>query len=105
MNDRRNLRVKVRQGLGNLRQVGQHAGGREPRPAPIAQQRGQVGPLDPVHRHHVVLAVEEVLADQRKRRVRRHGEQDPSLAQKLLPRLTIPYRTDLQCDEPAVPLV
>jgi hypothetical protein len=92
----------MRQRLGGLRQVRQHARRRQARPAPLTQQRGQIGAVDPVHCHHVVLAFEEVLPDERQRRMRRNREQDPRLTQQLLPCLVIPHRTDLQGDEPVV---
>ena len=61
------LRVQVRERLRRLREVRQHARRGEPRAAAVAEQRRQVGAIDPVHRDDVVVAVEEVLAHERQR--------------------------------------
>ena len=65
VHDRRVPRVQERQRLGGLGEVGHHAGGREAGGAPLGQDPGEVGPVDPVHRDDVLVLDEEVLADQR----------------------------------------
>ena len=94
--------MQVRQRLGGLREVAEHARRREPGAPAVGQQRRQVGAVDPVHRDDVVVAVEEVLAHERQRRVRREGEQHARLAEQLLARRRVAHRADLQRDEAAV---
>ncbi|MGA2011050.1 MAG: hypothetical protein ABSH51_11050 [Solirubrobacteraceae bacterium] len=77
VNDRRFLRMQMRERVGRFGEVCQHARGREPRLPTVAQQRRQVGAVNPVHRQDVVIAVEEILADKRQRRMRWNREQDP----------------------------
>ena len=94
--------MQVRERLGRLGEVGEHARRREPGAPAVAQQRRQVGAVDPVHRDDVVVAVEEVLAHQRQGRVRRQRQQHARLAEQLLARRVVADRADLQRDEPAV---
>ena len=92
----------MRERLGRLGEIGQHARRREPRAPVLGEQRRQVGALDPVHRNDVVVAVEEVLAHQRQRRMRRQRQQHARLAEQVLARGLIAYRADLQRHEAAV---
>ena len=97
--------MEVRQGLRRLGEIRQHARRRQPWPAAIGQQLRQVSAVDPVHRDHVAVAVEEVLADERQCRVRRDGEQDACLAEQLLARAGVASRSNLQGDKALVLVV
>ena len=99
---RRVLGVQVSQRLSRLGEIGEHAGGRQARAPAIAEQRGQVDAVDPVHRHDVAVGLEEVLAHEREGRVWRDGEQDARLAKQLLARVPIADLADLQRDEAIV---
>ena len=105
VDDRGILGMEVRQGLRRLGEIRQHARRRQSWPAAIAEQLRQVGPVDPVHRDHVAVAVEEVLADQRQGRVRRNPEQDARLAEKLLARAGVASGSNLQGDKTLVLVV
>lgn len=75
------------------------------RAAAFPHQRLEVGAVDPVHRQDIAVAVEEVLAHQRKTVVRRYGEQGAGLAEQLLPERPVAHRADLQRDETVVLVV
>ena len=99
------LGVQVGERLGGLRQVAEHARGGKPGPAALGQQGRQVGALDPVHRHDVVVAVEEVLAHERERGMRREREQHAGLGEQRLARRVVADPADLQRDQPVVAAV
>jgi hypothetical protein len=94
--------VRASARLGEIRQ---HARRRQSWPATIAEQLRQVSPVDPVHRDHVAVSVEEVLANQRQCRVRRNAEQDACLTEKLLARAGVARRSNLQGDKALVLVV
>ena len=102
VDQRRVVAVQVHQRLGRLGQVGEDAPRCEPGSTAIAQQRGQVDAIDPVHRDDVVVAVEEVVAHEGQRRVRCDREQHARLGEQGLSRTSVMDRSDLQGDEPAV---
>ena len=102
VDDRRVLGVQVGERLRRLGEVGEHARRRQTRPAPIAQQRGEVGAVHPVHGHDVPVAVEEVLSHQRKRRMRRNRKQDACLVEELVAQPLVAHLADLQRDESVV---
>ena len=102
VDDRRVLRVQVRERLGRLGEVGEHARRRQTRSAPLAQQPRKVGALHPVHGHDVAVAVEEVLSNQRQRRMRGNREQDAGLVQELVAQPVVAHLADLQRDESVV---
>ena len=88
--------------LGRLGEVREHARRRQTWPAPLAQQPRKVGALHPVHGHDVSIAVEEVLADQRQRRMRGNRKQDAGLVQELVAQAVVADLADLQRDNPVV---
>ena len=88
--------------LRRLGEVGEHARRRQTGPAPLAQQPREVGAVHPVHGHDVPVAVEEVLADQRERRMGRNRKQDPRLVQQLLPQALVADLANLQRDDSVV---
>ena len=86
VHDRRVLRVQEHQRLGGLGEVGHHAGGRQAGRSPLGQDPREVGPVDPVHRDDVLVVDEEVLADQRQRRVRLRGRAAGRASREQAPR-------------------
>ena len=102
VDDRRVERVQVRERLGGVGEVGEDARGCQAGAAALAQQRLEIGALHPVHRDHVAVALEEVLADERQPRVRWNGEQDARLREQVLAGLAVIDGADLQRDVAAV---
>jgi hypothetical protein len=96
VDDGRRLGVQEAQRLGGLGEVAQHAGRREAGAPTVAHQLRQVRAVDPVHRHDVVVAVEEVLAHERERRVRRQRQQDARLAEQGVTRRLVVRRAYLE---------
>ena len=105
VHDRRLLRVQEHQRLGGLSEVRHHARGRQARCAPLSHDPCKVGPVDPVHCHDVLVLDEEVLTDERQRRMRLETQQHARLAKQLLARLLAAHPPDLQRDHALVTLV
>ena len=99
---RRVLGVQVSERLGRLGEVGEHARRRQTGPAALAHQPRKVGALHPVHGHDVPVAVEEVLANQRQRRMRGNRKQDAGLVQELVAQAVVAHLADLQRDDAVV---
>ena len=102
VDDGRVLRVQVRERLGRLGEVGEHARRRQTGSAPLAQQPRKVGAVHPVHRHDVPVAVEEVLSHQRQRRMGGNRKQDARLVEQLVAQPLVAHLADLQRDDSVV---
>ena len=91
--------MQMRERSSGIGQIRQDARRGKTWAAPVLQQSGEVVAVDPIHSHHVVIAVEEVLTHQRERRMRRDGQQDARLVEQIVPLLSISDRPDLQRDQ------
>jgi hypothetical protein len=74
VNDRGLLVVQKRQRLGGLGEIFEHARQRQARGPVVAEELREVRAVDPIHHDHVLVALEEVLAHERERRMRRQPE-------------------------------
>jgi hypothetical protein len=84
MDDRRVLGVQERECLSGFGQVGQDARQGQAGSARLPEQLCQVGAVDPVHHDDVLIPVEEVLAHEWQRLVRRQPEQDPCFSEEVI---------------------
>ena len=105
MDDGRIVSVQVLQGLGGFFEVADQAKRVETGVAVDAEQRLQIGAVDPVHRDDVAIVDEEVLTHEREPRMRREREEEPRLREEMRARRVVRHRPDLQCDLPAVEVI
>jgi len=94
--------VQEGQRLGGLGEVRKDARQGESGSALGPQQSREVGAIDPIHHDDVLVVVEEVLSDERQRRMRRQPEQDPGLAEKIIAAPIRSDRSDLQSHRASV---
>ncbi len=105
MDDRRVLSVQIGESVGRVGQVCEHARWSKSGLPASAQQPREVDAVDPVHGDDVVVGIEEVLAHEGKRGMRRKLEQNPCLSQQVLPIRRVAYGAELERDEPIVLVV
>ena len=105
VDDRRVLSVQIGESVGRVGQVCEHARWSKSGLPASAQQPREVGAVDPVHGDDVVVGIEEVLAHEGKRGMRRELEQNPCLSQQVLPIRRVAHGAELERDEPIVLVV
>ena len=102
MSERRRLAVEVVEDLRRLAEPPLHGGRRQARIAPLGERAGQRCALDPVPDEDVPVAVEEVVANHRKRRMRHEREQRLARSRQLLAFRSRSDGLDAEPDQPPV---
>jgi hypothetical protein len=90
------MAVQEAQRLSGLAEVGQDTRARESGTPPLSDELGEIGSVDPIHHEDVVVALEEVLPDQRQRRMRLQPEQGSALPQKVTAVAVVANRSQLE---------